>query len=73
MPAVPMPSKSALPLTSNEVSFEIVPMTESEEGREVMRLNALFDATKDWQEEAKISEELLYLSGDASTREKRWP
>jgi hypothetical protein len=69
-PSRPHDYGPALPLTSNEVSFEIVPMTESEEGREVMRLNALFDATKDWQEEAKISEELLYLSGDPSTREK---
>src|SRR5262245_28515513 len=57
-------------LTSNEVSFEVVAMSEAEEEQEVRRLSALLDATSDRKEEARISEELSYLSGEASTREK---
>src|SRR5262245_4101544 len=57
-------------LTSNEVSFEVVAMSEAEEEQEVRRLSALLDATSDRKEEARISEELTYLSGEASTREK---
>src|SRR5262249_16287509 len=57
-------------LTSNEVSFEVAAMSNAEEEQEVRRLSALLDATKDWKEEAGISEELSYLSGEASTREK---
>src|SRR5262245_213672 len=59
-----------LNLTSNEVSFEVAAMSKAEEEQEVRRLSALLDATKDWKEEARISEELSYLSGEASTREK---
>lgn len=59
-----------LRLTTNEVSFEVVEMSEEEEAAEVRRLAALIDATKGWQEEAKLAEELSYLTGEPSTREK---
>jgi hypothetical protein len=59
-----------LRLTTNEVSFEVIEMSEAEEAAEVKRISALLDATKDWREEAKLAEELSYLSGGPSTREK---
>jgi hypothetical protein len=62
---------AALHLTTNEVSFEVVEMSEEEEeAAEVGRLSALLDAAKCWQEEARLGEELSYLSGGPSTREK---
>lgn len=59
-----------IPLTTNEVSFEVVAMSAEEEAQEVRRLAAAFDAAKDWREAARVSEELSYLTGEASTREK---
>lgn len=61
---------TSIPLTTSELSFELVAMRDEEEAREVMRLTALLDATRNWQEEEKITEELSYLTGDTSTREK---
>ncbi|MEA2204417.1 MAG: hypothetical protein QOE77_1193 [Blastocatellia bacterium] len=66
----PMSPGPALSLTTNEVRFEIKSMSEAEEEAEVRRLSALIDAAKSWQDEARISEELASLTGDASTREK---
>ena len=57
-------------LTTNEVNFEVVQMSEIEEEEEVRRLSALLDASRTLKDEVVISEELSYLSGDASTREK---
>jgi hypothetical protein len=57
-------------LVSNEVSFEVVAMTAAEEEQEVRRLSSLLDATKNQKEAGRISEELSYLAGEASTREK---
>src|SRR5262245_16332282 len=57
-------------LATNEVSFEVVAMTAAEEEQEVRRLSSLLDAARNHKEEARISEELSYLAGEASTREK---
>lgn len=57
-------------LMTNEVSFEVVAMTTAEEGQEVQRLSALLDATKNRKDADRISEELSYLAGETSTREK---
>jgi len=57
-------------LTTNEVDFEIKAMSEMEEAQEVKRLSALLDAKPPLSEENKISEQLSFLAGDASTREK---
>src|SRR6185503_7588082 len=57
-------------LTTNEASFRGVLMSRAEEEQEVCRLSALLEAARDWKEEFKVSEELSYLSGEASTREK---
>ncbi|HEY7179832.1 MAG TPA: hypothetical protein VIC84_00370 [Blastocatellia bacterium] len=66
-PRDPVP---AIYLTTNEVSFEVAAMTEAEEEKEVRRLSALLDAARNQKEGEKISEELSYLAGEASTREK---
>jgi hypothetical protein len=58
------------PLTTNEAAFEIVSMSAADEAREVKRLSAELDAVKDWKELSRISEELAYLAGEPSTREK---
>lgn len=60
----------ALTLVTNEVGFEVRAMSAEEEAREVARLSPLIDAAKDWREGARLSEELSYLSGEPSTREK---
>src|SRR5262245_27356039 len=57
-------------LTTNEVSFEALAMTEAEEEQEVRRLSALLDADRNPKEGERIAEELSYLAGEASTREK---
>jgi len=57
-------------LLTNEVSFEMAPMTEAEEEQEVRRLSTLLDAARNQKEGERISEELSYLAGEASTREK---
>src|SRR5262245_19025733 len=57
-------------LTTNEVSFEVVAMSDAEEEQEIRRLSKPLDEIRDWKEEARISEELSFLAGEASTREK---
>jgi hypothetical protein len=57
-------------LMTNEVSFEVVAMTTAEEEQEVQRLLALLNVTRNQKEYTRISEELSYLAGEASTREK---
>ena len=63
-------NRARISLTTNEVNFEIKEMNETEELAEVKRLSALLDAKPALSEETKISEQLSFLSGDASTREK---
>lgn len=57
-------------LTTNPVNFEVQPMSESDERKEVKRLSELLDAAGGWQAEDKITQELSFLTGDASAREK---
>ena len=63
-------SGTLVPLTTNEVSFEIKEMSEADEDLEVKRISALLDAKRDSQSEWRAAAELSYLAGDASTREK---
>ncbi len=60
----------SIPLTTDEVSFDLEPMSQADEEKEIQRLSAQFEAARDWQTEAKMAEELSFLTGDASTREK---
>jgi hypothetical protein len=57
-------------LVTNEVSFEVKAMSDAEEEQEVLRLSTELDAVREWRSEERISEELSYLAGDISTREK---
>lgn len=61
---------SQLSLTTNAAAFEIREMSDADEQEEVKRLSASLDAKRGSLEENKITEELAYLCGDASTREK---
>lgn len=63
-------SGAPVPLTTNEVSFEVKPMSEAEEAQEVSRLSSLLDVTRDLRGEEKLAEELSYLTGDVAAREK---
>jgi hypothetical protein len=57
-------------LTTNAVSFEVQPMSAADEEKEVKRLSGLLDAARGWQAEEKLTEELSFLAGDVSSREK---
>jgi len=60
------------PLTTNEVTFKVVMMTEHEEEIEARRLSALLDTLpeKDLGAQTERCEDLAFLTGDAGTREK---
>jgi hypothetical protein len=60
----------AVTLTSNEVSFDVQPMSEADEAKEVQRLSAALDVLRDVQSEEKLTQELSFLTGDISSREK---
>lgn len=57
-------------LTTNEVSFDVVAMSEEEELAEVKRISALLDANRVSHPDQTAALELAFLTGDASTREK---
>lgn len=59
-----------IPLTTNEVSFTVELMSDADEEKEVKRLSDLLDAARGWQAEEKLTEELSFLTGDISSREK---
>jgi hypothetical protein len=60
----------AIPLTTNEVSFDVEPMSAADEQREVTRLSDSIDSARDWQTQDKFARELSFLTGDPSAREK---
>jgi hypothetical protein len=57
-------------LTTNEVSFNVRAMTESDEASEVKRIAALLDAKRDLNTDENVTQQLSFLTGVASTREK---
>jgi hypothetical protein len=57
-------------LSSNEVSFDVQLMSEADEAKEVQRLSAALDVSRDVQSEEKLTQELLFLTGDTASREK---
>jgi hypothetical protein len=59
-----------LPITTNEVSFDLVAMSEDEEQKEVKRITGLIDAKPNSRIEPTATNELAYLTGDVSAREK---
>jgi hypothetical protein len=66
----PQEARRTLALTTNEVVFDVQPMSEAEEEKEVKRISDALDAARGWQAEDKLTRELSYLTGDASAREK---
>jgi hypothetical protein len=60
----------AIALITNEVTFEVEEMTDADEAKEVKRISDQLDATRDAGTRQTISQELAYLSGDVSSREK---
>lgn len=59
-----------LVLTSNDVTLEILPMPAADEEKQVKRLADLLANAHGYQAEERIAQELSYLTGDVSTREK---
>lgn len=57
-------------LTTNSVTFEVEPMSESDEAKEVKRLAGLLATRHDWQGETQVAKQLSYFTGEPSTREK---
>lgn len=57
-------------LTTNSVSFEVQPMSENDEAKEVKRLVDLLATRHDWQGETQVAKQLSFLAGESSTREK---
>jgi hypothetical protein len=60
----------SIPLTTNEVSFDVQAMSDAEEEQEVKRLSGLIDGAHDWQTQSKFARELAFLMGDTAAREK---
>ena len=60
----------AIPLTTNEVSFEIVPMTDAQEQQEVERILKAVPATNDAKTQRQLGQEMAFLTGDVALREK---
>jgi hypothetical protein len=57
-------------LTTNEVSFDVTAMSEEGEQKEIKRISALLDTRRDFQTDESVTQELSFLTGDPSTREK---
>ena len=57
-------------MTTNAVSFELQEMSEEDEAKEVKRLSDLLSASRDVRAGETIAQQLSYLMGDPSTREK---
>ena len=59
-----------LTLTTNSVSFEVEPMSETDEAAEVKRLSDQLTAKRDWRTDEEVGKRLSFLTGEPSTREK---
>jgi hypothetical protein len=59
-----------LSVSTNWVSFEVQPMTEPEEEKEVKRIVDLLAARREPRSDNELGRQLSYLTGDPSTREK---
>src|SRR5262245_17931422 len=57
-------------LTTNELTLDISPMSDADEAQEVKKISELLAAARGWQAEDQIGQELAYLTGDVSSREK---
>lgn len=61
---------NSIPLSSNEIEFEVKEMSQIEEQAEVKRITALMDSATNLNQHQIYKRDLDYLTGDASTVEK---
>jgi len=61
---------SKVPLTTNELEFDVREMTDQEEQNEIKRLSLLLDAKPNAQLRQQLAQELTFLTGEAATKEK---
>ena len=57
-------------ITTNSITFEIKAMSEADEAIEVNRLKDLLDTKRNPRMDDELAQQLSYLTGDPSTREK---
>jgi hypothetical protein len=57
-------------LKTNPVTFDVEPMSYTDEAATVKRLSGRLDMKRNWQEEEEFGQPLSYLTGEPSTREK---
>lgn len=62
--------KAPFSLTTNTVTFDVEPMSEGDEEREVKRISDLIDSARGSRAEEAAVQQLAYLTGSSSTREK---
>jgi hypothetical protein len=62
--------KPPIVLTTNEVAFDVTAMSDEEEQKQIKRLSDLLNAKHDLQTDENVTQELSFLTGDVSTREK---
>jgi len=62
--------REPLTLATNAISFEVQPMSDEDEVKEVKRLSDLLNANRDVRTNPEIAKQLSYLTGTPSTREK---
>ena len=62
--------RDRLTFTTNEISFEVQPMSDEDEVKEVRRLSAQFYISRDTRVREEIARQLSYLTGEPSTRAK---
>jgi hypothetical protein len=63
-------SSPPIPLTTNDVTFDVTEMTDEEETEGVKRLADQLDATRDARVKQQIIQHFSFLTGDVSSREK---
>lgn len=64
------PNGELITLSTNAVTFEVQPMSEEDEAKEVKRLSELLDGKPDPRRDQEAAQQLSYLTGELSTREK---
>jgi hypothetical protein len=59
-----------LTLTTNPITFEVEAMSEADEAAEVKRLADRYAASRNFQTDDEVGQQLSFLTGEPSTREK---
>lgn len=59
-----------LTLKTNPITFDVEPMSYTDEAATVKRLSDQLDVSRKWQTDEEVGQQLSYLTGEPSTREK---